>query len=276
MRTRILQEATTAYPAPAGRSRHLTGRSSLIARHPLVSFFALSYAIAWAPLPFGTFGAFAPLVSAVIVIALTDPRRGFRNLASRMLRWRVGWQWYVAAAALPLGTTLVSAAVNVGLGAPRPSLDQFSPWYAVPLVFAMNLVNPLGGQLGEEPGWRGFALPRLQGARSPFAATAILAVLVTGWHTALLLPAYGLRPIELLGTVAVTFWYTWLFNHSGGSALITLISHSVEGSIETSALWSGADTTRMITIWVMVACTVVVGLLVVDRRFWFSGTGSRQ
>jgi hypothetical protein len=100
----------------------------------------------------------------------------------------------------------------------------------------MNLVNPLGGQL----------------------------------HVPLMLPAFGLRPIELMSTVAVTFWYSWLFNRSGGSALITLISHSVEGSIETSTLWSGANTTRLITIWALVATTIVLTLLAVDRRFWFS------
>jgi hypothetical protein len=192
MRSRILQNGTDADPIGPGHPR-LTGRTSPVGRHPLAGFFVLAYALAWAPLPFGTFGAYGPLVAALIVIGVTDPRHGFRDLAARLLRWRVGWQCYAAAVALPLGTLIISTAVNAGLGAPRPSLDQFSPWYAVPMVFALNLVNPLGGQLGEEPGWRGFAPAGLQVGRSPFAATAILAVLVTGWHLPLMLPAFGLR-----------------------------------------------------------------------------------
>jgi hypothetical protein len=279
MRTRISQHGTDSDHARSGRSRQVIGRSSPIARHPIVSFFVLAYAIAWAPLPLGTFAAIGPFAAALVVIAVTDPRHGFRDLAGRVLKWRVSWQWYAAAVALPLGTLIVSSAANMALGAPSPSLTQFTPWYAVPMMFALNLVNPLGGQLGEEPGWRGFALPGLQVSRSPFAATAILAVLVTGWHVPLMLPAFGLRPIELLSTVAVTFWYSWLFNRSGGSALITLISHSVEGSLETSTLWSGADATRLITIWALVATTIVLSLLAVDRRFWFSDPsdrGSRQ
>jgi uncharacterized protein len=41
-----------------------------------------------------------------------------------------------------------------------------------------------------------------------------------------MLPQFGLRPVELLTTFAVTFWYAWLFNHTGGSVLMTLVAHS--------------------------------------------------
>lgn len=267
MNTDTTQRADHRSPS---RAPSLVGPESLVGRHPLVAFFALSYILAWAPLPFGTFLAFSPGIAAIVVIAISDPRNGFRDLASRMLRWRVGWQWYVAAVAFPLGVFAVSIAANLGMGAPRPSLGQFSPWYAVLMVFAVNMVNPLGAHLGEEAGWRAFAVPRLQVGRSRFTATCILAVLVAVWHAPLMLSNWGLRPIELLSTVAVTFWYSWLFDHSGGSALMTLISHAVEGSLETSTLWSGADTSRMITIWALVATVVVIGLLVADRSFWWS------
>jgi membrane protease YdiL (CAAX protease family) len=254
----------------ASRARPLVGPESIVGRHQLISFFVLSYVLAWGPVPFGTFVAFSPLIAAIIVIAVSDPRNGFRDLVSRMLRWRVSWQWYLAAVAFPVGIFVVSIIVNRGMGAPSPSLSQFSPWYAVLMVFATNMVNPLGAHLGEEAGWRAFALPRLNVGRTRFAATCILAVLVTVWHVPLMLSTWGLRPIELLSTVAVTFWYAWLFDHAGGSALMTLISHSVEGSLETSTLWSGADASRMITIWALVASAVVIGLLVGDRSFWWS------
>jgi hypothetical protein len=58
--------------------------------------------------------------------------------------------------------------------------------------------------------------------------------------------------------------------------LITLIAHSVEGSIETSTLWSGADTTRLITVWAVVAVAIAAALVVFDQRFWFTDRESRQ
>jgi membrane protease YdiL (CAAX protease family) len=282
MRIRAVQDATGHSTNGHSTNGHSTnghstnGRSTvrtraagrLVARHPLATFFVLSYAIAWAWLPFGSFGAFSPLVAAAVVIAITEGGAGFRRLASRLLRWRIGWRWYAAAVALPLGTLLMAGTANRALGAPAPSLAQFTPWHSVLLLFAMNLVNPLGGPMGEEPGWRGYAQPGLQQARSPLAATGIMAVLVTGWHLPLLLPTFGLRPIELLSTVAVTVWYAWLFNRSGGSVLPALVAHAVDASLETSTLWSGADASRLITLWAGVASALAIVLVAVDRRSW--------
>ena len=97
-----------------------------------------------------------------------------------------------------------------------------------------------------------------------------MAVGVTIWHIPLfVMPQFGSSPIEAAATVAVTFWYAWLFNHASGSSLLTLIAHATEGTIETSTLWqAGADTTRMTWLYSLVWCLVALGLLVFDRRFW--------
>ncbi len=107
-----------------------------------------------------------------------------------------------------------------------------------------------------------------QAARSPLGATLILAPLVAGWHLPLaFLP--GFQPIELLTTVAVTYWYTWLFDHARGSALITLIAHATEGTIQTGMFWSeGADGERMVWLYSAVWCAVALGLLVFDWNRW--------
>ena len=76
----------------------------------------------------------------------------------------------------------VAICLNMAAGAPAPSLTQFQPWYAVLLLFGLRMVNPLDGPVGEEPGWRGFAQPRLQSKWSPVASTTVLGVLITGWH----------------------------------------------------------------------------------------------
>jgi uncharacterized protein len=80
---------------------------------------------------------------------------------------------------------------------------------------------------------------------------------------------FGSSPIEALPSIAVTFWYAWLFNHASGSSLLTLIAHATEGTVETSTLWqTSADTTRMTWLYSLVWCLVAIGLLVFNRRFW--------
>jgi membrane protease YdiL (CAAX protease family) len=242
---------------------------SVLRRHPLITFFVLAYAFSWWPLPFGGFLPLGPLVGALIVIAVTEGRAGLRQLGSRMIRWRVGWIWYAVALGLPLAVHLITVALNVALGAGVPSLAQFSPLSGIIVVFALRLLSPLDVPLGEEPGWRGFAVPRLQADHSPLLATLILGVLVAGWHAPLLLPQYGLRPLDLLTTVAVTFWYTWLFNHTGGSVLMSIVAHAAEGTIEPSEFWAAAGAAAQVgLIYDVVWCAVAIGLVVFDWRFW--------
>jgi hypothetical protein len=247
---------------------------SLVRRHPLITFFVLTYAITWVFVPFGSFGAFGPLIAALIVIPLTRGVAGLKELGLRMIRWRVRWYWYVVAIGLPLGVVGLTAALNVALGASAPSLVQLSSLSTILLVFAVRLLNPTEGALGEEPGWRGFALPGLQGSGlSPLVSTLILGVLVTGWHVPLLFLEEGLQPSVivgfLLGTVAVTFWYTWLFNHTGGSVLITLVSHAAQGTIQIGGLWSAsADLAQANLLFGLVASAVAIGLVVFDWQAW--------
>jgi uncharacterized protein len=247
---------------------------SVVRRHPIITFFVLTYAIGWGLIPFWTFQAGSPLIAALIVIPLTQGLSGLKELGLRMIRWRVRWYWYAVAVALPLGVLVLTAGLNVALGASAPSL-AFGSLTTVLLVFAVRLVNPGDGALGEEPGWRGFALPGLQGSGfSPLVSTLILGVLVSGWHVPLLfLEEGGLRPFMivgfLLGTVAVTFWYTWLFNHTGGSVLITLVSHAVQGTITIGGLWSaGADYAQANLLFGVVASAVAIGLVVFDWKAW--------
>ena len=138
---------------------------SAVRRHPIITFFVLTYALTWGALPWESFLATGPLLAALIVIPLTQGWAGLRDLGSRMIRWRVGWIWYALAIGLPIAVHLLTVVLNVALGAPAPSLAQFSPWYTILVVFAVRLINPLDGPLSEEPGWRGFAQPRLQAAR---------------------------------------------------------------------------------------------------------------
>jgi uncharacterized protein len=258
------------------------GVKSMIRNHPLVAFFILAYALSWWPWPlYATwvvriepFIAFGPLLAAIIVVAVTTGRTGLRALAARVFRWRVRWHWYVVALALPLTVDALASAINIALGAPAPTFGSAAPWYTVIMVFAIRLINPMDGPVGEEPGWRGFALPHLQATRSPLIATTILALLVTGWHLPLVFGSGSnpLPPFALIGTFAVTFWFTWIFNHTNGSVLITLIMHAADGTVFgfLTAGLGDADLERGVLIKVVLVCVVAIGLCVLDRQVWRS------
>jgi len=247
---------------------------SLVKRHPIITFFVLTFAIGWGLIPFWTFQAGSPFIAALIVIPLTQGWAGLKQIGLRMIRWRVRWYWYVVAIGVPLAVLGLIVGLNVALGASAPSLVQFSSVSTILLVFGMKLINPGDGPLGEEPGWRGFALPGLQSTLSPLVSTLILGVVVTVWHVPLLFLEEGLlRPYTivgfLLGTFAVTFWYTWLFNHTGGSVLMTLIAHAAQGTITIGGFWSlGTDFARANLLTGVVWSAVAIGLVVLDWKAW--------
>jgi membrane protease YdiL (CAAX protease family) len=280
MKTRVLQDepgdrrhhvpVDTVPRGKPARPPGLGGVSSLVRRHALTTFFVLSCAFSWCLVPVGTFLPFGPLLAALVVVSVTGGRAGLRRLGARLVRWRVRWVWYVAAVGIPVAVHVATSWLNVGLGASSPSLGQFSPWHAVLVVIGLRLVDPLDGALGEEPGFRGYAQPRLQSGLTPLRATAALAAFVAVWHLPLLLMgADGMQPVDLVGSVAVTFWYAWLFNHTGGSVLLTLVAHATEGSVQTGSLWAvGDDASRQTLLYSLVWASVAVALVVLDRRAW--------
>lgn len=245
-------------------------------RHALAIFFALSYLIAWSMLPFGTFLPFAPVVSAIVVASIAEGVPGLARLGRRLIRWRVNWIWYAAAIGLPLLVHVVAISLNMALGAPAPSFTQLQPWYTVLLLFGLRMVNPLDGPLGEEPGWRGFAQPRFQSKWSPLASTTLLAVLITGWHLPLVfMPAFDLGLPDIASTMAVTFWYAWLFNRTGGSVLLTLIAHVTEGCLNIQRFWStAADIDRDVWMYLVAWTLLALALLLFDRSFWRTAPAS--
>jgi membrane protease YdiL (CAAX protease family) len=252
---------------------------SWIRRYPLASFFVLAYALSWWPWPLYAVGLapfpvpfFPPgiFLAALIVISLSQGRSGWRELGSRMIRWRVNGLWYAAALGIPLAVAVVAVALHIALGAPVQSLTTLPSLGILPLVFVVNLLNPWNGPLAEEPFWRGFALPGLQAGRSPLAAATILAFLVALWH--LPLAATGLFPaIFLLGAFGVQFWYIWLFNRTGGSVWMAILMHTAEGTFSrlmAATASEGPDFVQTLSLYVLATCAAAVCLVVIDREAW--------
>lgn len=218
-------------------------------RHPLLVYFALAYGISWLLwLPailghlqghlhfedaaiFLFLGSFGPLLSALATAALSGGRAGVRAWAKGLLRWRVSVVWYlVALYGFPALGMLTVALLRVA------SLsDVLSRLPHGVLFIPVNALTTflITGPLGEEPGWRGFALPRLQVDRGALSASTILGLLWAFWHSPLMLipewrndvPLGAFLILYSLYFIALAIVFTWVYNGASRSALITTVLH---------------------------------------------------
>lgn len=244
---------------------------SVVRRYPLIVFFVLAYVFSWWTWPLYAFGlspspiiAFGPFLAAILVLALTTGKGGVVTLLRRMVRWRVRPVWYAVALLLPVAISGGAALLNVVLGASAPSPAELGAWSGlVPTFFLLLLVPGIGGAW-EEPGWRGYALPKLQGGHSALLASLILGVVWAFWH----LPLMVIGQIHLSDPVYIVAWtvvFTWVFNNTNGSVLIAMLMHNMHNVISGgyfSAMFSGADWVRqgwlLVALWCAVAAIVVV------------------
>jgi CAAX protease family protein len=141
--------------------------TAFVKRHPLVVFFILAYTLTWPLIPlvsvsplWGFPALFGPALAAVIVATAAGGKPGLKDLLGRMARWRVGARWYAVALGLPIVLALTTAGLHLLLGA-QTSVN-FGGLSVLNFVVFVLIV-------GEELGWRGYALPRLLAERSPLA-----------------------------------------------------------------------------------------------------------
>jgi len=180
-----------------------------------------------------------PLVAAVVVTAQERGRAGLRSLLSRVLRWRAAPIWYAVALLGPLVLTLGAIGLHVALGGQPPSLGSLIgvlPMVLIAFVFMMIFVA-----LGEEVGWRGYALPALQARYGALASSAILGGMWGLWHLPLFFNpsagSYSDLPFGLWLAYLIPFaiLITWVFNSTGGSVLMAMFVHAVMNA--SSEVW---------------------------------------
>ena len=236
-------------------------------QHRLVAFFCLTFLLSWWAWPFYALGlapaAFfpcGPLVAALVVIGIAEGRAGYRDLGARMIRWRVGWTWWLVAVATLLRARPRRTQDSSGRTAPA-GCDTWSP-----NAEGAALLMDVDGPLGEEPGWRGYALPRMQAQRSPLGSGVVLGVIVALWHLPLVATGM-LAPVGLPITLAITLVYVWLFNRTGGSVLLTMVFHVNQGIVSYGALgFTGGDAARMDWLVGVLWFALALGVVVLDRQ----------
>jgi uncharacterized protein len=245
--------------------------SSVVKRRPLIAFFLLSYAFSWWPWVLYAFdllpqpiAGFGPFLAAVLVLAVTSGKSGIVRLLRRMVRWRVGLRWYAVALLLPVAITLTAAVFNVLLGARAPSAAELGGWTGLFSTFAILLLVPGLGGAWEEPGWRGYALPRLQARLSALVASLILWVGVAVWHLPLMVvgEVHWSDIVFLLGFVIV---FNWVFNNANGSVLILMLMHAANNTFSGSfvgPMFSGADSATQAWLFAALWCAAAIVVVV--------------
>jgi len=237
-----------------------------VQRNPLITFFVLAYALSWWPWPLSAANPFFPLfplgpmVASLILTAVINGRAGLKALLARVVHWRVNLRWYGVAMLLPVALGLSAFGLNLLLGAPIPAAAQLPPWGTILQVLLVQLFLI---QVGEELGWRGFALPRLLEGRSALAASLILGLLWLGWH----LPAYATGTISAIFIplpLIAAFLYTWLYQHTNGSVVIAILFHSLFNTVAVIfyPLFTGVYLEQMLWLFLVVNLLVAVAVVV--------------
>jgi membrane protease YdiL (CAAX protease family) len=180
----------------------MTTIKAFIKRHPLLTYFALTFALSWGGVllviggpggipgtqeeyetllpPVGLALLAGPSVAGILLTGLSDGRAGFREFRSRLLTWRVGARWY-AVALLTAPPLFLSALLALSLVSPvfRPGIFASDDPASILL---MGIVAGLVVGFFEELGWTGFATPRLRLRYGVFTTGLILGVLWGAWH----------------------------------------------------------------------------------------------
>jgi membrane protease YdiL (CAAX protease family) len=173
-------------------------------------------------------GIFAPSLVALSLTAWAEGRAGVMTLLRRLVQWRVAGRWFVFAVVYMAAIKLAVALLHRVLTGAWPQFGS-EAWYVI--VAATVFSTVIGGQAGEEIGWRGYALPRLAGHFGLAGASIVLGVIWALWHLPLFFvpgaSTYGQSfPLYTLQVTALSIALAWLYEHANGSLLLTMLMHS--------------------------------------------------
>jgi hypothetical protein len=246
-------------------NRHVATQRGHRALREAGLFFALTFAISWGvggaflllhaqlePLfgPFGPRNAFfyvagwAPTLSALILALAFEKLSGWKILLGRLVRpFRIEWL-AVATLLIPALALLLMLALSV--------LPGYTSWPVTPHAILVLLPATLFGSafilintgpLGEELGWRGYALPRLLEKFTPLASALIIGLVWTIWHvpafflTGIMGPSSGF-PWWALDTFALSIMMTWLFMRANGNVPVAgMVPHFVINGMGSVGAW---------------------------------------
>jgi membrane protease YdiL (CAAX protease family) len=240
-----------------------------VSQRPLVLFFVLAYAGGWlvfvplvllqGPLEWTALATMAPTMAAVITHRVTSG-------SYRAVRILAGWPRALAAGLA--GVLLIAFAYVVlpGNTAADPSRLQWSVFASVSVY---NYSTLLGGPLGEEPGWRGYALPRLEAAFGPVQGSIALAALWVGWHVPMFFyPGWVSAPLWIYALIllGVSFILTFVTNLARFNVLAPILAHAAFNTVSGWLAGFFAQTRPVVGVrfeLVLAVCGLVISVVLI-------------
>ena len=273
--------------------------SEILKRYSLVIGIILMFALTWPidlansgilPIQFPfvvyLFLGWGFVLASLIMTGLTLGRDGVLALLKRFLIWRVGWKWYLApfllAPALIIGGVYLNAALT---GAPPDfsavmaykifGKSAYLPFFILPFFMVDFISN------GEEIGWRGYVLPRLQAKYSALTSALILGVIWGFWHLPKYLTHWDTVAFAwfMVHTTVVSVLYTWLYNGTKGSLLLVTLFHAASnatGVFMPMANTVSGENMGAYIIYVLLEVMTAVVIIVVTGPERFSRTEPMQ
>jgi uncharacterized protein len=210
----------------------------------ILAFFALTFVWSWsignfaqyskAQTPvmgtvFAMVSGFGPSLAGIAAVFLFSGRAGLNDWLTRCLNWRIDWRWYAVAFFLPPAIMLLALAIHADVGGTVPASPAIG--HILLAIANFGLVLLVGGPLGEEFGWRGYALPALTAKLGWRSASLIIGVIWGLWHLPLFFMAstpQAHMPIVwfIVSTIAQSVMFAWVFRHTGQSVVPALVMHT--------------------------------------------------
>lgn len=254
--------------------------STFVKKYPAISLLVLAMIFGTAPaLVVGTgllppavaqLGALSASLAAIVLVVIEGRKRGLRELLGRALTWRVGIQWWIIALFFMIIPCVASLYLYDLLGGPAVDWSELEPLYKIVPMFIFLTV---AAGFGEEFGWRGFLLPRLQIRHNALVSGLIVGVAWAIWHIPLFFikgtSQYeqqlqgGLLPAILgyaIFVIAQSVQFTWLFNNTKGSVLLAAVFH---GASNTWAGYLSMSKVPFDGLLVLVAVSVLITAIII-------------
>jgi len=224
--------------------------SAFVKKYPAISLLILATIFGSAPvlavaaglLPpaASQLGALSSSLAAIVLVVVEGRKGGLRELLGRFLIWRVGIQWWALTLLFAIIPSVAALYLFNLLGGPPVNWSGLPPLYTIVPMF---IFLTIAAGIGEEFGWRGFLLPRLQTRHNALVSSLIVGVVWATWHIPLfftkgtfqynLQSQNGLLPAILgysIFVIATSIQFAWVFNNTKGSVLLAAVFHGASNT----------------------------------------------
>ena len=265
---------------------------SFVRRYSVASFYILALGIGTGILYLVVNGTLPPRlalasvlsasISGVVITAVEDGRAGLKLMLGRLLKWRAGLGYWIFAFLFIIPVFLAGSTFNALFGGDPIDFSRMEPAFPIlPMFITFFIVAGLGQELG----WTGYLIPKLQSRHSALVSSIVRAILVAIWHLPLLLYSRHPQPaltdfpysgwiaqrgflvtlavMVLMFTLPWSIFYTWMFNNTKGSLLLVSLLHASEIWVAYLMMSAGINPNNIDNYWSYGAVMMLVATAIV-------------